>query len=69
MQGAEDVKLDHSTLPDDAGASSDSASASGECGVTDGKANYEFQVDVSFSAPSGDSDEPGSVPARLGGGQ
>jgi hypothetical protein len=69
MQGASDVKLDHSTRPDDAGVSTDSAAASGDCGAIDGAPTYEFQVAVTFQTTQpaeGDSDK---VPARLGGGQ
>jgi Tfp pilus assembly protein PilN len=69
MQGATDVKLDHSTKPDAATASTDSAGPTTECGVMDGEPTYEFQADVSFEAPAPSTDEPGNVPARLGGGQ
>jgi Tfp pilus assembly protein PilN len=69
LQGAEDVKLDHSTKPEAASAATDSASATGDCGVIDGAPTYEFQVAVTFEKPAPATDEPGSVPARLGGGQ
>jgi Tfp pilus assembly protein PilN len=72
LQGAEDVKLDHSTQPDDQSSGSGSggnSATSGDCGTTGGKPNYGFQVDVSFSATHSADDKPGTVPARLGGGQ
>jgi Tfp pilus assembly protein PilN len=69
MQGASDVKLDHSTRPEDAVVQTDSATASGECGVMDGQPTYDFQVAVSFEQSTGDTKDSGEVPARLGGGQ
>jgi Tfp pilus assembly protein PilN len=67
MQGASDVKLDHSTKPSDVAAGTDSASSAGDCGATAGQPNYEFQIAVTFQqSTSGDS---GNVPTRLGGGQ
>jgi Tfp pilus assembly protein PilN len=68
LQGATDVTLDHSTKPEETGAASDSASSSGTCGATDGAANYDFQVAVTFEAPAS-GDESDNVPARLGGGE
>lgn len=71
LQGASDVSLDHSTRPDDssAGASSGSASGSGDCGTTAGAPNYDFQATVTLEAPSKAPDAPGKVPNSLGGGQ
>jgi Tfp pilus assembly protein PilN len=70
MQGATDVKLDHSTKPDAAAPTTgDSAGSSTECGVMDGHPTYEFQAAVEFENPTPSTDEPGNVPARLGGGQ
>jgi Tfp pilus assembly protein PilN len=69
MQGATDVKLDHSTKPDAATATSDSAGPSTDCGVMGGQLTYEFQADVAFEKPAASTDETGNVPARLGGGQ
>ncbi|MEA2449832.1 MAG: hypothetical protein QOG63_1764 [Thermoleophilaceae bacterium] len=69
MQGAADVKLDHSTKPEAAAASSDSAAATGDCGVIRGAPGYEFQIAVTFEKPAPATDAPGAVPARLGGGQ
>ena len=87
LQGATDVKLDHSSQPDDTtpagpvselqdpsvgeGGSSTGAAAgtgSSTCGTTGGMPNYEFQVEVTLEANSA-ADQPGNVPARLGGGQ
>jgi Tfp pilus assembly protein PilN len=70
MQGASDVQLDHSTRPDEAAASGDSAAAAGDCGVIEGHPTYEFQMSVAFekTQPAGGG-ESGNVPARLGGGQ
>ena len=76
MQGANDVKLDHSAAPVESDASGDaapapsggSATASGECGTTHGKPNYEFSAVISFDAPA-PAPNDGSVPERLGGGQ
>ena len=68
LQGATEVNLDHSTKPNETGAASDSASSSGTCGSTAGESNYDFQVAVTFEAPSS-GNESGNVPARLGGGE
>jgi Tfp pilus assembly protein PilN len=71
VQGAEDVKLDHSAQGDDpeGGTSSGgSNAATGDCGLTDGKPNYSFQANVTLTAQV-PAEEPGTVPARLGGGQ
>jgi Tfp pilus assembly protein PilN len=75
LQGAVDVKLDHSAAPTPSGASAggnvpapSGAGSSGDCGKTNGHDNYQFQALVSFEAPKPDSSKPGSVPARLGGG-
>jgi Tfp pilus assembly protein PilN len=75
LQGAVDVKLDHSAAPTPGGASTggsvpaaSGAGSSGDCGKTNGHDNYQFQALVSFEAPKPDSSKPGSVPARLGGG-
>jgi Tfp pilus assembly protein PilN len=67
MQGASDVKLDHSTQPDDQGSGTQSSDT--ECGATHKVANYVFQIDVSFEAPKPEPYKPGRVPTRLGGGQ
>jgi Tfp pilus assembly protein PilN len=75
LQGASDVKLDHSAAPVDSGTTSGSgagaasSTGTGDCGKTDGKPNYEFQAIVSFEPSSDQTDKPGSVPERLGGGQ
>jgi Tfp pilus assembly protein PilN len=70
LQGATDVKLDHSATQADAGTGNvPSGSGSADCGATNGKPNYTFQVAVSFEAPTGDTYKPGAVPASLGGGQ
>jgi Tfp pilus assembly protein PilN len=75
LQGAVDVKLDHSAAPTPGGASgagnvpsASGAGSSGDCGKTNGRDNYQFQAAVTFEAPKPDSSKPGSVPARLGGG-
>jgi Tfp pilus assembly protein PilN len=68
LQGATEVDLDHSTKPNETGAASDSASSSGTCGSTGGESNYDFQVSVTFEAPTS-GDKSGNVPARLGGGE
>jgi Tfp pilus assembly protein PilN len=70
LQGASDVKLDHSSQPEASSASSGStgsAGSSGTCGTTGGTANYEFQAEVTLTVEPGSSS--GNVPARLGGGQ
>jgi Tfp pilus assembly protein PilN len=71
LQGASDVKLDHSAAQKLASTSGGGSAApstgiatSGECGTTHGRPNYEFQAIVSFEPVKGDS----KVPARLGGG-
>jgi Tfp pilus assembly protein PilN len=71
LQGAVDVKLNRSATQEEAGAGGTSAPAGvvTNCGMTDGKANYDFQVDVSFERPTGATGEATRVPARLGGGQ
>jgi Tfp pilus assembly protein PilN len=72
LDGATDVQLDHSTRPDDSGASSASSSGSGAstgCGATHGSTNYEFQVAVSLDPPKPTADTAASTPASLGGGQ
>jgi Tfp pilus assembly protein PilN len=73
LQGATDVKLDHSTQPLDTSSGSSSSSSSGgggDCGETGKTPNWGFQADVTFDAASvSASDKSGSVPARLGGGQ
>jgi Tfp pilus assembly protein PilN len=74
LQGAEDVKLDHSTQPDEQGgsASAGSGSSSGgggeSCGGKAKDLNYAFQIDVTFAPQAPAPSKPGSVPARLGGG-
>jgi Tfp pilus assembly protein PilN len=75
LQGANDVKLDHSKAPTQDGTSSSSTpdasgatSATGECGMTHGKPNYEFSAVIDFDAPTPKPND-GSVPERLGGGQ
>jgi Tfp pilus assembly protein PilN len=68
LQGATDVKLDHSTLPETTG-STDTGSASGNCTVNESVTNYEFEVSVTFEAPATDTNDTGNVPARLGGGE
>jgi Tfp pilus assembly protein PilN len=73
IQGAEDVKLDHSAQGDEptssaGGSSGGSSAASGDCGLTAGKPNYAFQANVTLTAQV-PVDKPGTVPARLGGGQ
>jgi Tfp pilus assembly protein PilN len=71
LQGAVDVKLDHSTKPEESSSSSasgDSAASAGNCGASDGRPNYEFQAAVTLEAPMSDPG-PGNVPARLGGGE
>jgi hypothetical protein len=65
LQGADDVKLDHSTRgteEDTAGATSSSS----DCGQTGGKPNYAFQASVTFGIQT----SPGTVrvPRSLGGG-
>jgi Tfp pilus assembly protein PilN len=69
LQGAVDVKLDHSSKPEETASTGDSASSAGNCGVSDGNSNYEFQAVVTFEAPMSDSGNTGNVPARLGGGE
>jgi Tfp pilus assembly protein PilN len=78
LEGATDVQLDHSTRPDEAGASSGgsssssssgSSSGSTDCGKTNGRTNYEFQVSVSLETPKPAADAHGKIPASLGGGQ
>jgi Tfp pilus assembly protein PilN len=71
LQGASDVKLDHSSTQNKTGSAPSSGSASGtaDCGSTHGKTNYDFQVAVTFDAPKPEPYKPGNVPARLGGGQ
>jgi Tfp pilus assembly protein PilN len=73
VQGAVDVKLDHSQQGDDpkagAGSTEGGSASSGDCGLTNGKPNYDFQVAVSLMPTSPTDNEPGRVPARLGGGQ
>jgi Tfp pilus assembly protein PilN len=71
LQGATDVKLDHSATQADAssGGNVPSAGAGADCGATNGKPNYTFQVAVSFETPTGETYKPGAVPASLGGGQ
>jgi Tfp pilus assembly protein PilN len=68
LQGATDVKLDHSTQPDSDGAAGAGASSDGPCGTTSGTPNYEFQAQVTL-APNATGGSPDNVPARLGGGQ
>ena len=71
IQGAEDVKLTNSTRGDDPEADTTggaSSAASGECGLTNGEPNYSFEADVSLTAQL-PAEQPGTVPARLGGGQ
>jgi Tfp pilus assembly protein PilN len=71
LQGATDVKLDHSSRPGDSATPSGSSSSgsTGDCGTIHGTPNYSFQADVTLSKPSASSDEPGTTPASLGGGQ
>jgi Tfp pilus assembly protein PilN len=70
LQGATDVKLDHSATQSDGGTgTTPSVGGTTDCGTTGGKSNYSFQVAVSFEAPAGETYKPGAVPARLGGGQ
>ena len=70
LQGAEDVKLTHSTQGDDpsSGATGGTSAASGECGLTAGEPNYSFEAEVTLTAQL-PAERPGTVPARLGGGQ
>ncbi len=71
VQGAQDVKLDHSAQgedPENPGTSGGSSASTGDCGLTAGKPNYSFQANVTLTAQVPE-DEPGSVPARLGGGR
>jgi Tfp pilus assembly protein PilN len=75
LQGANDVKLDHSKAPlDDAAGSTATPDASGattgtgDCGKTDGKPNYEFSAAINFDSPT-PAPNDGTVPERLGGGQ
>jgi Tfp pilus assembly protein PilN len=78
VQGANDVKLEHSAAPvENPGASGSSTPApapsggsagSGDCGTTHGKPNYEFQAIVNFDPPA-PAPNDGPVPERLGGGQ
>ena len=71
IQGAQDVKLTNSTRGDDPEAGTTggaSSAASGECGLTAGEPNYSFEADVSLTAQL-PAEQPGTVPARLGGGQ
>jgi Tfp pilus assembly protein PilN len=71
LQGAVDVKLNRSATQEEAGSTGTSVPTGGttDCGMTDGKANYDFQVDVSFEKPTAASGDAPQVPARLGGGQ
>ena len=75
LQGATDVKLDHSAAPEPGSATagstapSTSGSGGGDCGKTDGRDNYEFEAIVTFEPVSPESAKSGKVPARLGGGQ
>jgi hypothetical protein len=76
LQGATDVKLEHSGAPADAPSATGAPAstpatggAGGDCGTTNGKANYDFQAVVTFEQPDAAVDKPGTVPARLGGGQ
>jgi Tfp pilus assembly protein PilN len=73
VQGATDVKLDHSSRGEDASSgssapTSSAAATTGDCGTTHGKSNYDFAVDVALK-PDTPGDTAGNVPARLGGGQ
>jgi Tfp pilus assembly protein PilN len=73
LEGASDVSLTHSTAGDDGtgtGSAPTTGSTSGgdqSCGATDGKPNYSFEANVTFT-PQTSSPEPGNVPRRLGGG-
>ena len=73
LEGATDVKLDHSTKAESgSGSGSTSSSAGGApagCGKTDGQDNYDFQVELSLESPKPATYVPGKVPASLGGGQ
>jgi Tfp pilus assembly protein PilN len=71
LQGAKDVKLAHSASQDEdatAGGASTSGSTA-DCGKSHGKANYDFQADVTFDQTAPAADENDHVPASLGGGQ
>jgi Tfp pilus assembly protein PilN len=74
MQGAVDVKLERSATESESGGSTGgsvpaaSGATGGDCGETNGTPNYAFQAVVSFEPPKPTTDEPGRVPARLGGG-
>ena len=71
IQGAQDVTLTSSTRGDDPASGTTggaSSAASGECGLTNGEPNYSFEADVSLTAQL-PAEQPGTVPARLGGGQ
>lgn len=75
LQGATDVSLDNSTRGTESVGSQAAAPAPGQsggaadtsCGSTKGQPNYSFQANVTF-VPTPAGSEPGSVPARLGGG-
>jgi Tfp pilus assembly protein PilN len=74
LQGATDVKLDHSAAPEPGSATAGSTAPStgsggGDCGKTDGHDNYEFEATVTFEPVTPEPSKPGEVPARLGGGQ
>jgi len=76
LQGATDVKLDHSAAPEpDSGSTGGSStpsaggSGSGDCGKTNGRDNYEFEAVVTFEPVKPEPSKLGKVPARLGGGQ
>lgn len=80
LQGATDVTLEHSTRPDEktsgatgggstgGGSSSATSAGSGGCGESDGRPNYDFQIDVTLDAHV-QASSTGKVPASLGGGQ
>src|SRR3954469_21774368 len=62
LQGATDVKLDHSTTQGE-GASAPggatAASGSADCGATHGKSSYDFQAAVTFDSPKPEPYKPG----------
>jgi Tfp pilus assembly protein PilN len=76
VQGANDVKLEHSAAPVEAPTTSGGgtpapaagSAGSGDCGTTNGKPNYEFQASIDFDPPT-PAPNDGTVPERLGGGQ
>jgi Tfp pilus assembly protein PilN len=69
LQGAEDVKLNHSTRVTDEEAAQASTAGTGpsaDCGTTGGKPNYSFEANVSFGIQTSPGTAP--TPRDLGGG-